>query len=165
LPVSDSEPSAIPSRCSPTPRCGKPRPSESPTKLADARGLYLCVSPTGAKSWRYDYRIAGQRETLTIGLYDDVSLSSARERLSQARQLVAQGVSPAGQKKADRAAARFASENTVKAVAEGWYEGVSPYRSATWRDNVRRWLDQDVYRRWSDRTSDRIRRGGEQWRV
>jgi hypothetical protein len=35
-----------------------------PYKLADEDGLYLYVSPTGAKSWRYDYRIAGLRETL-----------------------------------------------------------------------------------------------------
>ena len=30
-----------------------------PYKLADDKGLYLYVSPSGAKSWRYDYRIDG----------------------------------------------------------------------------------------------------------
>ena len=30
-------------------------------KLADQAGLYLYVSPSGAKSWRYDYRVTGRQ--------------------------------------------------------------------------------------------------------
>jgi len=49
------------------------KPKAAPYKLADGMGLYLYVAPKnarhpkGAKPWRYDYRIAGRRETLTIG--------------------------------------------------------------------------------------------------
>lgn len=50
----------------------------APYKLADQGGLYLYVSPFGAKSWRYDYRLNGKRETLTIGKYPNVSLVEAR---------------------------------------------------------------------------------------
>jgi hypothetical protein len=71
------------------------KPKSNPYKLADRDGLYLFVTPSGAKSWRYDYRIAGARETLTIGLYPDVSLTHAREELASARRLVANGDSPA----------------------------------------------------------------------
>ena len=36
------------------------KPKEgAPQKLADGGGLYLYVSTTGAKSWRYDYRLLG----------------------------------------------------------------------------------------------------------
>jgi Arm DNA-binding domain len=35
------------------------QPREKPYKLADQGALYLLVSPTGAKSWRYDYRLHG----------------------------------------------------------------------------------------------------------
>ena len=31
-----------------------------PYKLTDANGLYLEVKPTGAKLWRYRYRIDGK---------------------------------------------------------------------------------------------------------
>jgi Arm DNA-binding domain len=44
------------------------RPRERAFKIAD-QGGYLLVSPTGAKSWRYDYRLHGRRETLTLGTY------------------------------------------------------------------------------------------------
>lgn len=31
----------------------------TPTKLANSAGLYLYLSATGGKSWRMDYRFAG----------------------------------------------------------------------------------------------------------
>jgi len=119
-----------------------------PYKFADKDGLYLYVSPTGAKSWRYDYRRAGLRETLTIGQYPDVPLAGeggAREQLEQARRLVAQGESPARRKKAEKAAERLATANSVKALGEAWYAGLEPLRSKSWQENARRWLDKDIY--------------------
>ena len=50
----------------------------TPYKLADRDGLYLFIAPSGAKFWRFDYRLAGARETLTIGRYPDVGLGAAR---------------------------------------------------------------------------------------
>ncbi|MGH6636268.1 MAG: Arm DNA-binding domain-containing protein [Gammaproteobacteria bacterium] len=41
------------------------RPKEKPYKLTDHGGLYLYIAPADAKSWRYDYRLHGRRETLT----------------------------------------------------------------------------------------------------
>ena len=36
-------------------------------KVSDGKGLYVVVSPRGIRSFRYDYRLSGRRETLTIG--------------------------------------------------------------------------------------------------
>lgn len=66
-------------------------PKAKPYKLVDRDGLYLFVTPAGAKSWRYDYRIAGGRETLTIGQYPEKSLVDARESLADARKRVERG--------------------------------------------------------------------------
>jgi len=38
-------------------------------KVADRDGMYAIVSPKGTITFRYDYRINGRRETLTIGRY------------------------------------------------------------------------------------------------
>ncbi|MFN9772508.1 MAG: Arm DNA-binding domain-containing protein, partial [Burkholderiales bacterium] len=38
-------------------------------KMADGGGLYLFVTAKGAKSWRYDYRLAAKRKTFVVGLY------------------------------------------------------------------------------------------------
>lgn len=33
------------------------KPKDKPYKVADERGLYIEVAPTGGKLWRYRYRI------------------------------------------------------------------------------------------------------------
>ena len=42
------------------------QPGERAYKVSDGgNGLYVVVSPTGSRSFRYDYRLSGRRETLT----------------------------------------------------------------------------------------------------
>lgn len=54
------------------------QPQERPYKLSDSGGLYLYVAPTGAKSWRANYRVAGRQQTRTYGRWPAVSLAKAR---------------------------------------------------------------------------------------
>ncbi len=128
------------------------KPRERAYKLGDRDGLYLHVAPSAARSWRFDYRLAGKRETLVIGRYPDVSLEAARHgvrrpgfiALADARSMVARGESPAAAKQERKAAAKIARANTLKAVAEEWYETRKPARSKSWCSNARRWLDKDI---------------------
>ncbi|MGE8637982.1 MAG: Arm DNA-binding domain-containing protein [Achromobacter sp.] len=48
-------------------------------KVADRDGMYAVVSPKGTITFRYDYRINGRRETLTIDRYGfgGISLTEA----------------------------------------------------------------------------------------
>ena len=73
-------------------------------KVADRDGLYVSVSTAGTITFRYDYRINGRRETLTIGKYgaDGINLAEARERLMIARKQVSEGISPATEKRVER---------------------------------------------------------------
>ena len=121
------------------------RAKQKPYKLTDRDGLYLHVSTSGAKSWRYDYRLLGARQTLTIGQYPDVSLIVARDRLADARRKVAEGVSPAKVKQVAKAQAKIARKNTVQALGEEWYKVRSASQSASWADNAKRFLEQDIY--------------------
>ncbi len=118
---------------------------ERPYKFTDRDGLYLYVTTKGAKSWRYDYRLKGSRETLTIGQYPDVSLTVARDRLGDARRKVAQGVSPAEAKQEAKAQAKIAKKNTVQALGQDWYQARSGSRSRSWCANAKRFLEQDIY--------------------
>jgi integrase len=45
------------------------KPSNKPLKLTDERGLYLEVRPSGAKLWRYRYRIGVKENVFAIGEY------------------------------------------------------------------------------------------------
>jgi hypothetical protein len=70
------------------------KPTEDPYKLGDSLGLYLLVNPSGAKYWRFKYRLDGKEKLLALGVYPDVSLETARAGRDKARELVANGVDP-----------------------------------------------------------------------
>ncbi|GGH64909.1 hypothetical protein GCM10010975_32190 [Comamonas phosphati] len=73
-------------------------------KASDRDGMYVTVSPTGTVTFRFDYRLNGRRETLTIGRYGPagISLGMAREKLLDAKKAVAQGKSPAHEKQREK---------------------------------------------------------------
>ena len=54
-------------------------------RLPDGRGLFIFVTPTGGKLWRWKYRHAGLQKLMSLGRYPDVPLSLARERHAAAR--------------------------------------------------------------------------------
>ena len=53
---------------------------DKPYKLADRDGLYLVVWPTGARSWKMNYRYLSKQKTLTFGQWPAVSLADARKK-------------------------------------------------------------------------------------
>ena len=40
----------------------KAKAPAKPTKLSDERGLYLLLTPTGGRGWRFKYRFAGKEK-------------------------------------------------------------------------------------------------------
>lgn len=66
----------------------KAKPGPSPIKMADRRGLYLLITPTGSKLWRWKYRFLGKEKLMAIGAYPDVSLAQARDNVDRARQVL-----------------------------------------------------------------------------
>ena len=89
-------------------------------KLSDGGGMYLLVSPDGSRYWRMDYRFAGKRRTLALGVYPTLTLSEARARREAARASLADGVDPGVVKKATKRAAKLSGENTFEVVAREW---------------------------------------------
>jgi len=63
------------------------KPGVKPAKLFDGRGLFLIVTPTGGKWWRFRYSFDGKEKLLALGTYPDVSLASARKRRDEAPSL------------------------------------------------------------------------------
>ena len=109
----------------------KPDPDKpAGREMADGQGLYLLVKETG-KYWRYDYRFAGKRKTLALGVYPAVSLAAARKAREAARAQLDQGIDPAMHKRLAKATAGQAAANTFEATTRefhqvqrsGWSEG------------------------------------------
>ncbi len=74
--------------------CRSARPSASIRKLADGKGLYLAVLPSGVKVWRVKYRHGGNEKTYTIGPYSEVGLAAARAKRDEARAWMRDGLDP-----------------------------------------------------------------------
>ncbi|AMO94376.1 phage integrase family protein [Collimonas fungivorans] len=118
------------------------KPRATPYKAADRDGMYAAISPKGTISFRYDYRINGRRETLTIGRYGfgGISLAEARERLRNARRLLGEGTSPALQKQREKA--RGPETQTFSDHATRWLYGATMAESTrSMRKSV---LDRDI---------------------
>ncbi len=91
----------------------------------DGGGLYLQVTPAGARSWVFRYRTgAGKERYMGMGPVRDVSLQQARAKASEARQQRAAGLDPITSKAAARAAtARLwgeAVDDLIDAKKSAW---------------------------------------------
>ena len=99
-------------------------------KHTDGGGMYLLVTKAG-RYWRMNYRFAGKRKTLALGIYPAVSLAKARQGRDKARELLADGIDPSAAKREDQQVASMAAANTFETVARefhalkagGWSEG------------------------------------------
>lgn len=89
-------------------------------KVADRDGLYVAVTPSGAISFRYNYKVGARQETMTFGTYGagGITLAEARDRQLAARRMVLEGVSPAREKV--RAKARDDAAGTFGDWALKW---------------------------------------------
>jgi len=108
-------------------------------KLADGGGMYLYITKLGAKSWRMNYvrPITKKHATMTLGLYPDVTLAQARQRRSEIRALLAQGIDPQQQKIDDEREQELLSNNTFAAVAEDYMSRKRNVSPATITNNNR----------------------------
>ena len=97
-------------------RAAKPR--DRPYKLFDTLGLYLKVEPGGGRLWRFRYRAVGVEKLLSIGSYPEVPLKRARAKRDEARRLLADGVDPSVQRKAEKSA----RADTFAAISLEWLE-------------------------------------------
>jgi len=116
-----------------------------PVKLADGGGLYLLVKPDGHRYWRYDYRYAGKRKTLALGVCPDISLADARKAHQQARETLAKDIDPGEAKRIERITRHLASADSFEAVATEWYEAKLSEKSDSYRDRTQRLLKNDLY--------------------
>jgi integrase len=99
------------------------KPAPKSRKLADGGGLYLLVNSNGSKWWRWDYRVAGKRKTLSMGTYPETTLAEARDKHAVARKLLAQGIDPSDERqeaKRQQVEAKQAAADTFEAVTREW---------------------------------------------
>lgn len=112
-------------------------------KHRDGGGMYLLVTASG-KYWRMDYRFAGKRKTLALGVYPAVTLAKARQRREKAREQLADDIDPSAAKSEEKLAKVNLYANTFEAVAHEWLQKTSATRMPTTQSKISTWLEKNV---------------------
>lgn len=124
-------------------------------KLNDGNGLYLLVHPNGSKYWRMKFRFDDKEKTLSFGVWPEVSLKEAREKLNKARKMINAGLNPIEikrEKKRIRLQSKKAKsnietekKNTFEKVAYEWMSKQGPRWTEDHQTRVRRSLEIHVF--------------------
>jgi len=100
----------------------KAKPSSKPKKFSDGGGLFLLLHPSGSKYWRMKYRFIGKEKLLAFGVWPEVSLTEARKKRNEAKQLIKSGKDPSAANKNLKVSQKVAQSNTFGSVTEEWLE-------------------------------------------
>jgi len=121
------------------------KPGDKPAKLFDERGLFLLVTPSGGKWWRFKYRFEGKEKLLSLGVYPDVSLKEARDKRDEARKQIAAGIDPGENRKAQKSARADRAANSFEVIAREWFAKYSSTWAATHSQRIIRRLESDIF--------------------
>lgn len=111
------------------------KPLKKEYKLADGYGLYMLVTPTGGKLWRFKYRFDGKEKLASVGAYPEVTLAEARERRTELRRLVESGIDPSAHKKA--AVQKMRQQSSFEVAARAWHR----YKKSERTEMMQAWAD------------------------
>jgi integrase len=120
------------------------KPGSKPYKLTDGGGLYLLINTAG-KYWRFDYRFAGKRKTLAVGVYPTITLAKARERREEARKLLAHDTDPSMVRAVQKQTRQQAAANSFEAVAREWHGKKKPGWAPATAQRMLRSLENNVF--------------------
>lgn len=120
------------------------KPGDKPRKLTDERGLFVEIRPTGAKYWRYRYKIDGKENVFALGEYPDMGLAEARAERDKARVLVKQGRHPSHVRRTERARQSMENQSSFKVVALEWI-GTKVGISDSYRNQLTRAFTKNLF--------------------
>lgn len=112
------------------------KPTGKVQKLFDGGGLYLEVTPSGAKYWRLKYRFAGKENRLSMGVFPAVGLKAARELSDNARKLIGSGTDPSQARRIKKLTVHTEAANTFESIALEWHKTKSSGWSTTHTDTT-----------------------------
>lgn len=121
------------------------KPGAKDRKLSDGGGLFLLVTSTGGKRWRYKYRFAGKEKLLALGTYPDISLADARKRHQEAREGLAKGIDPGEVRKVEKLTRHLAAAESFEAIAREWFNTKMLGHSEGHKARTMRALEKDLF--------------------
>ncbi len=103
----------------------KAKPQKKQYTLFDGDGLFILITPTGSKLWRFKYRFGGKNKLIALGAYPEISLTEARAKRTEARRMVANGIDPMAARK-EQQRAKVSEKATFEVIAREWHKKFTP---------------------------------------
>jgi integrase len=116
------------------------KPKEKDYKSFDYDGLFLKVTKSGSKLWRFKFRLDGKEGLLAIGKYPEISLADARARRDEARSQVAKGINPSKLKQQTKARKQTQNQTRFEAIAAQFLEKAEKEGRSEATMRKKRWL-------------------------
>lgn len=113
---------------------------QKPYKVSDGGGLFVLVTATGSRLWRLKYRFDGKEKLLSFGSYPETTLARAREKRTEAKSLLADGIDPAAKAKADKEEDAALNVHTFANIAAELVEKLRKEGKAETTLHKKQWL-------------------------
>lgn len=121
------------------------KPKEKTYLMTDGEGMYLEITPAGGKWWRFKYRFDGKQKRISLGTYPDTGLKEAREKRQEVRRLLATGVDPSENRKAQKAAGSSDVANSFEVIAREWFGRQEPTWVPSHSEKIISRLERDLF--------------------
>lgn len=113
------------------------KPAEKPYKLYDSDGLFLQVTPSGGKWWRFKYRFDNKEKLISLGTYPEVSLKQARDKRDDARKQIANdSIDPSKSRQKAKLEKEISLVNSFELVAREWWQSYMKNKAESHKDKV-----------------------------
>lgn len=115
------------------------------TRLTDAGGLYLEVSPGGSKRWFQKIYRDGKETRLALGSYPAMGLTAARRARDAAKLQKAEGTDPVQARKVAKLKDAALTADTFKETALEWFDKHESRWSSHYAIREKRNLEKDLF--------------------
>lgn len=122
------------------------KPKAKEYNLADGRGLYLRVKPSGSKLWLFNYQkpYTKQRSNISLGSYPDVTLAEAKAERDKCQSLLAKDIDPREHRIAEERQKAEAHSNTVGKIYLKWLKLKQADVSEVYYKKIKNRLEQYI---------------------
>jgi integrase len=111
-------------------------------KASDGDGMSLIVHPNGKKWWRFDFKYHKKRNSISLGVYPDITLSLAREKRAACLKALLAGVHPTIGR--DNILSNFGENQSFRELAESWFRCWKKNKTEAHVLKIRNRLSDDI---------------------
>lgn len=103
------------------------------------------VSPKGGKWWRFKYCFNGKDKRISLGVWPDITLQTARIKRDECRSFLVQSIDPGEQRKEAKRQKQFKEKNSFKAITEEWHQKNYSKWTPRYAQYTLRRMEKDIF--------------------